>query len=77
MAAKTPTRKTHTWEITLIRERGRMLGYVEAPDLQTAINVAIRDDEYDDLTQDLANCRPTTIAGGNVAAALEQIARGA
>jgi hypothetical protein len=30
LAAKKPAKKTHTWEITLIRERGRLLGHVEA-----------------------------------------------
>jgi hypothetical protein len=45
MAPKKPAKQTHTWEVTLIRERGRLLGYVEAPDLETAIKVAIRDFE--------------------------------
>jgi hypothetical protein len=40
MAAKKPA-KTYTWEITLIRERGKFLGHVEAPDAETAIKVAI------------------------------------
>jgi hypothetical protein len=39
MAAK--KEKTHTWEITLIRERGRFLGYVEATNADAAIKVAI------------------------------------
>jgi hypothetical protein len=39
MAAKKP--ETHTWKITLIRERGKLLGRVEAPDERTAIAVAI------------------------------------
>jgi hypothetical protein len=30
MATKKPAQKQHKWEITLIRERGKFLGYVEA-----------------------------------------------
>jgi hypothetical protein len=41
MAAKKPTKQNHTFELTLIRERGKFLGYVEAPDDKTAIKVAI------------------------------------
>jgi hypothetical protein len=32
MAAKRPTKKLYSWEITLIRECGKLLGHVEAPD---------------------------------------------
>jgi hypothetical protein len=42
MAAKKPTKQTHTFEITLIRERGKFLGYVEAPDEKAAIAEAIK-----------------------------------
>jgi hypothetical protein len=38
MAAK----KQYTWEITLIRQRGRFLGFVKAPDVETAIEEAIK-----------------------------------
>jgi hypothetical protein len=34
---KPPAKKVHMWEIVLIRERGRFLGYVEAPDEKAAI----------------------------------------
>jgi hypothetical protein len=40
--AKKPTKQQHTWEITRIRERRRLLGHVEAPDEKTAIDEAIR-----------------------------------
>jgi hypothetical protein len=38
MAAKRPakTKATHTWEITLIRQRGQFLGFVDAPDERAA-----------------------------------------
>jgi hypothetical protein len=39
--AKKSAKTTHRWEITLIRERGRFLGFVEAPDADAAIKVAI------------------------------------
>jgi hypothetical protein len=41
MVKKPGPTKTHTWEITLIRERGKFLGYVQAPDADAAIKVAI------------------------------------
>jgi hypothetical protein len=43
MAAKRPanTNTTHRWEITLIRQRGKFLGFVQATDEKTAITVAI------------------------------------
>lgn len=42
MAAKKPGKETHTWEITLIRERGKLLGHVEASDPEAAIREAIK-----------------------------------
>jgi hypothetical protein len=33
---------THRWEITLVRERGKFLGFVEAADEKAAIEEAIR-----------------------------------
>jgi hypothetical protein len=42
MAAKKPAKKIHTWEITLIRERGKLLGHVDAPDEKAAIEEAIK-----------------------------------
>jgi hypothetical protein len=42
VATKKPPAKMHGWEITLIRERGKFLGYVEAPDEETAIGEAIK-----------------------------------
>jgi hypothetical protein len=35
--------KKQTWEITLIRERGKFLGYVEAPNADAAIRQAIEE----------------------------------
>jgi hypothetical protein len=35
--------KKQTWEITLIRERGKFLGYVEAPNPDAAIRQAIEE----------------------------------
>jgi hypothetical protein len=40
MASK--PKKQYTWEITLIRDRGKLLGHVEAPDEKAAIEEAIR-----------------------------------
>jgi hypothetical protein len=42
-AKKSLPKKTHTWEITLIRERGKFLGYVEAPDADASIKQAIQE----------------------------------
>jgi hypothetical protein len=42
MATKKPLKKIHTWEITLIRERGKLLGHVDAPDEKSAIEEAIQ-----------------------------------
>jgi hypothetical protein len=36
------TKKQYTWQITLIRERGKLLGHVEAPDEKSAIEEAIK-----------------------------------
>jgi hypothetical protein len=36
VAAKQPTKKLHKWEITLIRECGEFLGFVEAADEKAA-----------------------------------------
>jgi hypothetical protein len=43
MATKRPanTKTTHRWEITLIRQRGQFLGFVDAPDEASAIAEAI------------------------------------
>jgi hypothetical protein len=43
MAAKRPAKKLYSWEITLIRERGKLLGHVDSPDEKAAIEEAIRD----------------------------------
>jgi hypothetical protein len=51
MAKKPPPKKTFTWEITLIRERGRFLGYVDAPDEKTAIKIAIEQFQITNLEQ--------------------------
>jgi hypothetical protein len=39
VAAKKPAKTTHRWEITLIRERGKFLGFVEARDADAAIKI--------------------------------------
>jgi hypothetical protein len=36
-----PEKREHQWAITLIRQRGKFLGYVSAPDAETAIDKAI------------------------------------
>jgi hypothetical protein len=36
-----PEKREHQWAITLIRQRGKFLGYVSAPDAETAIQEAI------------------------------------
>ncbi len=38
--ARKPTGKLRRWRITLIREKGRYVGKVEAPGAETAIEVA-------------------------------------
>jgi hypothetical protein len=35
-------KREYQWAITLIRQRGKFLGYVEAPDCESAIKVAIK-----------------------------------
>jgi hypothetical protein len=42
MADKRPEKKLYSWEITLIRERGNLLGHVDAPDEKAAIEEAIK-----------------------------------
>jgi hypothetical protein len=42
MATKKPVPTTHRWEITLIRERGKFLGFFEATDEASAIEEAIK-----------------------------------
>jgi hypothetical protein len=37
-----PEKPEHEWAITLIRQRGKFLGYVRAPDAETAIQEAIK-----------------------------------
>jgi hypothetical protein len=37
-----PEKREHQWAITLIRQRGKFLGYVAAPDQETAIKEAIK-----------------------------------
>jgi len=44
MAAK----KTHEWEISLIRKRAQHVGYIEAPDAESAIKAAIKKFEIKD-----------------------------
>jgi hypothetical protein len=41
----------HQWAITLIRQHGKFLGYVKAPDQETAIQEAIRHFEIKDPEQ--------------------------
>jgi hypothetical protein len=36
-----PEQQEHQWAITLIRQRGKFLGYVKAPDQKSAIQDAI------------------------------------
>jgi hypothetical protein len=38
--SKPPEKREHQWAITLIRQRGKFLGYVTAPDQETAIQEA-------------------------------------
>jgi hypothetical protein len=37
------TTETYTWEIVIVRPRGRVIGTVEAPDRETAIKIAIEE----------------------------------
>jgi hypothetical protein len=45
------TKKQYEWAITLIRKRGKFLGYVEAPDEKAAIVEAIKHFEIKDREQ--------------------------
>ena len=48
----TPLKKQeHQWAITLIRQRGRFLGYVKAPDAKSAIEQAIKHFDIKDPEQ--------------------------
>ncbi|HLH96803.1 MAG TPA: hypothetical protein VKW08_16960 [Xanthobacteraceae bacterium] len=38
-------KKLHEWKITRIRAKGEFLGYVEAPDEEAAIEVALKEFE--------------------------------
>jgi hypothetical protein len=38
---KVPAKKPHSWAVTLIKNRGVLLGYVEAPDQKAAELVAL------------------------------------
>jgi hypothetical protein len=44
MATKRPakTKATYRWEITLIRQRGQFLGFVDTPEERAAIEEAIK-----------------------------------
>jgi hypothetical protein len=46
-----PEKREHQWAITLIRQRGKFLGYVTAPDAETAIQEAIKHFEIRDPEQ--------------------------
>jgi Ser/Thr protein kinase RdoA (MazF antagonist) len=46
-----PEKREHQWAITLIRQRGKFLGYVRAPDAETAIREAIKHFEIKDPEQ--------------------------
>jgi hypothetical protein len=39
---KVPAKKPHSWAVTLIKNRGVLLGYVEAPDQKAAELVAAK-----------------------------------
>jgi hypothetical protein len=44
-------KREHQWAITLIRQRGKFLGYVKAPDTETAIREAIKHFDIKDPDQ--------------------------
>jgi Ser/Thr protein kinase RdoA (MazF antagonist) len=46
-----PEKREHQWAITLIRQRGKFLGHVSAPDQETAIQEAIKRFEVKDPEQ--------------------------
>jgi hypothetical protein len=46
-----PKKREHQWAITLIRQRGKFLGYVKAPDAETATQEATKHFEIKDPEQ--------------------------
>jgi hypothetical protein len=48
---RNPPEQTHRWEIVQLRERGRFLGFVDAPDEKTAIKIAIEQFQITNLEQ--------------------------
>jgi hypothetical protein len=46
-----PEKQEHQWAVTLIRQRGKFLGYVRAPNQDTAIQEAIKQFEITDPEQ--------------------------
>jgi hypothetical protein len=46
-----PAKREHQWAITLIRQHGKFLGYVKAPDQESAIQEAIKHFEIKDPEQ--------------------------
>jgi hypothetical protein len=46
-----PRSKSISWAITLIRQRGKLLGYVKAPDAKSAIEEAIKHFDIKDPQQ--------------------------
>jgi Ser/Thr protein kinase RdoA (MazF antagonist) len=46
-----PEKRKHQWAITLIRQHGKLLAYVKAPDAETAIQEAIKHFEITDPEQ--------------------------